>query len=137
MLYEVITDKHLAGLERLDLIRTRSSHPTLEYMFKHALTQEAVYNGLLKKEREILHRRIGKVMEGLFMERLPEFYEALAFHYTHGADLKKSVEYLVKSGEKSFSRFALEESHNYFQQAFDLLVITSYSIHYTKLYDRG
>jgi len=115
-------DKHLAGLERLDLIRTRSSHPTLEYMFKHALTQEAVYNGLRKKEREKMHRRIGKVMEGLFMERLPEFYEALAFHYTHGADLKKSVEYLVKSGEKSFSRCALEESHNYFQQAFDLLV---------------
>jgi len=115
-------DNHLAGLERLDLIRTRSFHPTLEYMFKHALTQEAVYNGLRKKEREKMHRRIGKVIEGLFMERLPEFYETLAFHYTHGADLKKSVEYLVKSGEKSFSRCALEESHNHFQQAFDLLV---------------
>lgn len=114
-------DNHLAGLERLDLIRTRSFHPTLEYMFKHALTQEAVYNGLRKKEREIMHRRIGKVMEGLFIERLPEFYEALAFHFAHGADLEKSVEYLVRSGEKSLARCALEESHNYFQQAFDLL----------------
>jgi class 3 adenylate cyclase/tetratricopeptide (TPR) repeat protein len=114
-------EQHLAGLERLDLIRTRSFHPTLEYMFKHALTQEAVYNGLLKKEREILHRRIGLVMEGLFKDRLPEFYEALAFHFEHGADLEKSVEYLVKSGEKSFSRCGLEEAHNYFQQAFDLL----------------
>ena len=50
-------DNHLAGLERLDLIRTRSFHPTLEYMFKHALTREAVYNGLRKKEREKMHRR--------------------------------------------------------------------------------
>ena len=114
-------DKHLAGLERLDLIRTRSFHPTLEYMFKHALTQEAVYNGLRKKERELLHRRIGKVMEGIFIERLPEFYETLAFHYSLGADLKKSVEYLVKSGEKSLSRCALEESHKYFHQAFERL----------------
>jgi len=33
-------DKSLMGLERLDLIRTRSLQPDLEYIFKHALTQE-------------------------------------------------------------------------------------------------
>jgi class 3 adenylate cyclase len=44
-------DRCLTGLERLDLIRTRSLQPDLEYMFKHPLTQEVVYNGLLKKER--------------------------------------------------------------------------------------
>jgi class 3 adenylate cyclase/tetratricopeptide (TPR) repeat protein len=114
-------DPHLAGLERLDLIRLRSLQPTLEYVFKHALTQEVVYKSLLKKERETLHRRIGQVMEGIFKDRLPELYESLAFHFTQGADLEKSVEYLVKSGEKSLSRCALEESHKYFQQAYELL----------------
>ena len=43
-------DGCLSGLERLDLIRTRSLQPDLEYIFKHALTQDVVYNGLLKKE---------------------------------------------------------------------------------------
>jgi class 3 adenylate cyclase/tetratricopeptide (TPR) repeat protein len=114
-------DRHLAGLERLDLIRARSLQPGLEYVFKHALTHEVVYSGLLKKEREALHRQIGIVMEILFKDRLPELYESLAFHFTKGADLEKSVEYLVKSGEKSLSRCGLEESHAYFQQAFDLL----------------
>ncbi|MEN8251515.1 MAG: PEP-CTERM sorting domain-containing protein, partial [Bacteroidota bacterium] len=33
----------LIYLERLDLIRTRSLQPEIEYMFKHALTQEIVY----------------------------------------------------------------------------------------------
>ncbi len=119
--FENHIDTSLGGLERLDLIRTRSIQPHLEFMFKHALTQEAVYNGLLKKDRETLHRRIGLVMEGLFKDRLPELYESLAFHFTQGADLEKSVEYLVKSGEKSLSRCALEESHKNFHQAFERL----------------
>jgi hypothetical protein len=66
-LYEIIqqvtelkerVDQSLNGLERLDLIRTRSLQPELEYIFKHALTQEVVYNGLLKKERQEIHERI-------------------------------------------------------------------------------
>ena len=115
-------DDHLAGLERLDLIRTRSLQPELEYVFKHALTQEVVYSGLLKKERESVHRQIARVIEQLFSERLPEFYESLAYHYTQGRTIDKAVVYLMKSGEKSLARYSLEESHKSFQQAYDLLI---------------
>jgi class 3 adenylate cyclase/tetratricopeptide (TPR) repeat protein len=114
-------DQHLAGLERLDLIRARSLRPELEYVFKHALTQEVVYNGVLKKEREAVHRQIARVIEQLFGERLPEFYETLAYHYTQGRSVDKAVDYMMKSGEKSLARYALEESHKSFQQAYDLL----------------
>jgi class 3 adenylate cyclase len=114
-------DRCLSGLERLDLIRTRSLHPELEYVFKHALTQEVVYNGLLKKKRKEIHERIGLVMEQLFRDRLSEFYEALAFHFLHGSSVIKAVEYLVKSGEKSHKRYALEEAHQYFKEAYELL----------------
>ena len=114
-------DGCLHGLERLDLIRTRSFQPELEYVFKHALTQEVVYNGLLKKERQEIHERIALVMEQLFHERLSEFYETLAFHFKQGRSLDKAVDYLVKSGEKSLKRYAVEESHQYFKEAFDLL----------------
>ena len=62
-------DGYLQGLERLDIIRTMSLHPELEYMFKHALTQEVVYTGLLKKERQEIHERIGLVMERMFQDR--------------------------------------------------------------------
>jgi tetratricopeptide (TPR) repeat protein len=80
-----------------------------------------VYNGVLKKEREAVHRQIAGVIEQLFGERLPEFYETLAYHYTQGRSVDKAVEYLMKSGEKSLARYALEESHKSFQQAYDLL----------------
>ena len=129
-LYEIlrrITDleTHIDGclreLEQLDQIRTRSLQPDIEYVFKHTLTQEVVYNGLLKKERQAIHERIALVMEQLFEDRLPEFYEALAYHYAKGVSVHKAVDFLMKSGRKSHNRHALEEAHQYYKRAFDLL----------------
>ena len=114
-------DENLSGLEHLDLIKTKSIQPDLEYIFKHALTQEVVYNGLLKKERREIHERIAIVMEQLFQDRLPEFYETLAFHFARGLSLNKASNYLMKSGKKSLARYSIEESHQYYKEAFNLL----------------
>ncbi len=114
-------DRSIQGLERLDLIRTRTLDPDLEYIFKHALTQEVVYNGLLKKERQVIHEKIANVMEELFRERLPEFYETLAYHYKQGQSYLKAVDYLMKAGEKCYERYTIEESHQYYKEAFDIL----------------
>ena len=114
-------DLSLRSLERLDLIRARALQPDLEYIFKHALTQEVVYNGLLKKERQVIHERIGLVMEQLFHDRLPEFYETLAYHFMQGQSIIKAVNYLMKAGEKSLKRYAIEEAHQYYREAFNLL----------------
>ena len=113
-------DKSLMGLERLDLIRTRSLQPEVEYIFKHALTQEVVYNGLLKKERQNIHEKIGQVMEELFHDRLIEFYEALAYHFKQGHSTIKAIDYLMKAGEKSLHRYAVDESHQYYREAFEV-----------------
>jgi class 3 adenylate cyclase/tetratricopeptide (TPR) repeat protein len=114
-------DKCLSGLERLDFIKAKSIQPELEYFFKHALTQEVVYNGLLKKERRKIHIRIGQVIEQLFPDRLPEFYETLAYHFKMGQSNRMAIDYLMKSGEKSLKRYALEESHQYYNEAYELL----------------
>ena len=114
-------DQHLNGLEQLDLIRVKSSQPDLEYIFKHALIQEVVYSSILKKERQAIHERVAWVMEQLFQERLTEVYEALAFHFAQGQSLLKAVDYLTKSGEKSLKKYSVEEAHQYFKQAFELI----------------
>ena len=114
-------DRELTNLERIDLIRIRAIQPDMEYMFKHPLTHEVVYNGLLKKERQEIHEQIASVMENLFQNRLPEFYETLAFHFQKSHSILKAVDYLMKSGEKSMKRYALEESHEYYKEAYELL----------------
>jgi predicted ATPase/class 3 adenylate cyclase len=115
-------EQHLSGLERLDLIKARSFEPDLEYIFKHALTQEVVYNGLLIKERLKIHARIARVIEQLFADRLPEFYETLAFHYKRSHSIPAAVDYLMKAGEKSLKRYAVQEAHEYYNDAYRLMM---------------
>ena len=114
-------DRGLSTLERLDFIRTRSLQPEIEYMFKHPLTQEVVYNGLLRKERQEIHEQIALVMEHLFQDRLREFYETLAFHFKRGRSVHKAIDYLIKSGEKSLKRYSVEEAHQYYKEAFEVI----------------
>ena len=118
-------NRHLEQLEDLGLLR-KSSQSEQEYEFKHALIQEVVYSGLLKKDRMAMHQQIGLVMEQVFSDRLPEFYETLAFHFRHSElsqkDIsQKAVDYLRKSGRKSLKKYAVQESHEYYQRAFQIL----------------
>jgi len=112
---------HLNSLEALDLIKARNYKPAVEYIFKHALTQHVVYNGLLKTKRSAIHERVGLVMEKIFADRLADHHEALAYHFQRGQSLEKAVGYLAKSGEKSLGRYALEEAHKYYHDAFNIL----------------
>nr|MDA3916514.1 AAA family ATPase [Deltaproteobacteria bacterium] len=115
----------LETLEGFDFIKAKANENQtkidLEYIFKHALTQEVVYNGLLKAQRKIIHEKIGTVIEAIFHDRLPEFYETLAHHFLKGSSTLKAVDYLIKSGDKSLQIYSLDESNDYFQKAFDLL----------------
>jgi tetratricopeptide (TPR) repeat protein len=115
-------DQFLSDLENLDLIRTKSIQPELEYIFKHALIQETAYNSLLIKDRGKIHERIGRIIEQFFSDRLPEVYETLAYHFSNGESELKAIDYLVLSGDKSLKHYALEEAHLYFKQAYDLII---------------
>ena len=113
-------NQHLEQLEDLGLLR-KSSQSEHEYEFKHALIQEVVYSGLLKEDRMAMHQQIGLVMEQVFADRLPEFYETLAFHFRHSALHQKAFDYLRRSGRKSLKKYAVQESHEYYQMAFQIL----------------
>jgi predicted ATPase len=68
----------LGELADLEFVYVTALAPQREYSFKHVLTQEAVYQTLLRPRREEYHERIGKAMETLYPDRLEEYYEALA-----------------------------------------------------------
>ena len=114
-------DDYLTGLEQLDLIRVRAKGPNREYIFKHALTREVVYNGILIKERQAIHERIGIAIETLFKNRLAEFYETLAYHFSHSRNVRKAVYYLMLSGEKNLRRYALDESYKFYEDVYKIL----------------
>jgi class 3 adenylate cyclase/tetratricopeptide (TPR) repeat protein len=112
---------YLLNLQGLEFIYEKSLFPDLEYIFKHALTQEVAYNSLLLKRRKEIHEKIGKAMETLYPDRLEEHYELLAYHYASSANVDKAVEYLNLANQKAAKLNAMEEAEAYFDHAMELL----------------
>jgi class 3 adenylate cyclase/tetratricopeptide (TPR) repeat protein len=111
----------LDQLEAADLIRTRSRDPDVEYIFKHALTQEVAYDGLLRGERQALHERAAFAMEQILRERIPEFVETLAYHFLRAGVVDKAVHYLRESGRKCVARYAIADAATHYRNAYALL----------------
>jgi tetratricopeptide (TPR) repeat protein len=111
----------LLNLQGLEFIYEKRLFPELEYIFKHALTQEVAYNSLLLKRRKEIHERIGKAIEELYPERLEEFYEMLAYHYARGEGLEKASQYLKLSGSKAARNHSLWEAYGFYKEALALL----------------
>src|SRR5215467_4499478 len=74
----------LSHLQAAEFLYEASIFPDLEYTFKHALTHEVTYGGLLQERRRQLHARIVQAIEALYPERLAEQIERLAHHAVRG-----------------------------------------------------
>jgi class 3 adenylate cyclase len=114
-------DQGLGELQAADLIREGEQREYLEYVFKHALTQEVAYEGLLKNERQALHAQVAEAIEELLEHRLIEFAETLAYHYARGGVAQKAAHYLIEAGRKAFDRYALETADRSYRDAYELL----------------
>lgn len=112
-------DERLDKLKKVELIREKKLQPELEYIFKHALVQEATYESILLKKKRQLHAEVGRVIENLFDGRLEEFYGLLAYHYARAEAWEKANEYLLKAGDQAGNLAADMEALNYYQQAID------------------
>jgi tetratricopeptide (TPR) repeat protein len=111
----------LVNLQGLEFIYEKQLFPELEYIFKHILTQEVAYNSLLTKRRNEIHENIGKAIEEIYVERLEEFYEILAYHYSKSENLQKAAHYLKLSGLKAAGKHSPLEALLHYQEALKVL----------------
>jgi tetratricopeptide (TPR) repeat protein len=95
--------------------------PDLEYTFKHALTHEVTYKGMLHDRRRDIHARVVDALEKLYAGRLGEQVERLAHHAVRGGLKEKAVYYLPQAGRKAAARSALPDARSWFEQALELL----------------
>ena len=79
------------------------------------------YNSLLLKRRKEIHEKIGQAIEELYAERLEEFYEMLAYHYSRSDSLEKACHYFRLSGEKAGANYSHREACDFYKGAMDLL----------------
>ena len=111
----------LDHLQAAEFLYETGLYPDLEYSFKHALTHEVTYGGLLQERRRELHGRIVDAIETLHRDRLDEQIERLAHHALRGELREKAVDYLRQAGLKAAARSALQEARAWFEQALGVL----------------
>ena len=114
---EEMLRRGLAHLQSAEFLYEASLFPTVEYTFKHALTQDVAYSTLLQERRRQLHARIVAAIEHLHADRLAEHVERLANHALRGEAWDKAVTYLRQAGAKAAARAANREAVMLFEQA--------------------
>jgi tetratricopeptide (TPR) repeat protein len=105
-----MTDIQLDTLESKGLIKLATVRPDLEYLFRHALVQDAAYGSLLKQERRELHGRVGEALEHLYPDRRDELAPVLAMHFEQAGDSDKAIDYLIAGGRHAMDANAVQEA---------------------------
>jgi class 3 adenylate cyclase/predicted ATPase len=102
-----------AALEKLaeaDILLVQGLPPESDYRFKHALIQDAAYENLLKRRRQVLHRRVAEALRDTFGESGAPEPELLAHHFTQAGLTEAAIEWWGKAGQRSLDRSALVEA---------------------------
>lgn len=109
----------LNGLRQLEFLYERIGSEGMQYVFKHALTQDVAYESLLTSRRTALHAAAGRALESLYVNRLEEVYDRLAYHYAKTDVAHKAVKYLSRFAEKAAGSYAHAEAATALQEAID------------------
>jgi tetratricopeptide (TPR) repeat protein len=118
---EDAVQRGLAHLQAAEFLYETRLFPEPEYTFKHALTHEVAYSGLLQERRRVLHAHIVEALEALAGERVAEQVERLSHHALRGEVWEKALAYSRQAGEKVMARSAYREAIGYFEQALSAL----------------
>ena len=118
---EHLLEQRLAALQAADFIYERATPADAEYVFKHALTQQAAYELLLIERRKRLHVRAGAAMELLYSGHLEDHFGQLAYHFSRTENSVKALEYQSKAGDQAQKRYAYATAVVHFSDALELI----------------
>ena len=113
---------HLTTLEASGLILLAQLQPEVEYLFRHALVQEAAYQSLVKIDRRMLHQAVGEALERLHPAGLdsPELMPVLARHFAEAGDRARALRYYTRAGRAAAEQYANTEAIHHFSRALEL-----------------
>jgi len=100
------------ALDRLvhaGLASARGEPPDLVYSFKHGLVQDAAYASLLRDRRRDLHLRLAEALEKNAIRGIAAEPQLIAWHFAEAGVPEKSIDYYLKSAERTTGRYAFTE----------------------------
>ena len=86
------------------------------FTFRHALTREAIYSGLLSRERQRWHRAIADYYETLSKTGSPRLPQ-LAYHFFESRDWEKALRFGEAAGAQALQNFSPHAALVHFARA--------------------
>jgi class 3 adenylate cyclase/tetratricopeptide (TPR) repeat protein len=114
-------DHHVAALRAADFIHEVPGPIEPLYTFKHALTHEVAYTGILNDRKRVLHGKVVDVIEALHGRRLHEHADHLAHHALSAERWDKAIDHLRAAAAGAYASGAVTECLARYEHALALL----------------
>ncbi len=114
-------DVALQELVNAELIYRRGLPPNADYIFKHALIQDAAASSLLKSHRQKLHQRIASVLIDEYASMAETRPEQIAHHFTAAANYEVAIDWWIKAGSHALEQSASVEAIEHAKKGLNLL----------------
>ncbi|MBI2202477.1 MAG: AAA family ATPase [Candidatus Rokubacteria bacterium] len=111
----------VARLQASEFLYESALFPELEYTFRHALTHEVAYGGMLLERRRTLHARMVEAIEARYADRLAEHADRLAHHAFRGEAWDKARAYARQAGDRAAALCVDNEAVGHYQHALEAL----------------
>jgi tetratricopeptide (TPR) repeat protein len=109
-------DRVLGRLVAAEIVLPQGPAQDGVYAFRHALIQDAGYQSLLMSRRRQYHAEIARTVEEGFAAVAESQPELVARHYTASGSADRAIPYWLRAGERSRSRFAVQEAIAHFER---------------------
>ena len=125
-------DELLAWIKELVAAQLVVEVSAEQFAFRHAITQQVIYTGLLTRERRALHQALARAIEQLSAAAasrsassaqalLEAHLEDLAYHYYEAERWEEALAYAKRAGEKAQRLYAPLSAIDHFTRALDAL----------------
>ena len=91
----------LEELRRREFVVQEPGAGEPRFAFRHALTQDVAYSGLLERRRRELHRAAGEALERLHAGSTDEVADRLGYHFSLAGAHEEAARYLAIAAERA------------------------------------
>jgi len=112
---------NLSLLKDSELLYERGIYPDSTFIFKHALAREVVFDSVISERKRLWHNKIGQSIEDIHSEKIDDYIEILAEHYTAAENTEKGEIFLKQAIRKAEKTASLEVAVTFAEERVSLL----------------
>jgi class 3 adenylate cyclase/tetratricopeptide (TPR) repeat protein len=113
----------LRNLRQKELVFLRQSSSfagALEYIFKHALMRDVIYESILRRERRRYHAQAAEWLIAQSGERAKEYAGLIAEHYVRAEQAAPALRWCVIAAEQALAAWDLADARRWCEQALEV-----------------